>query len=226
MSNVWYAIPSKMEPAAAEVCLSKWRAQGYLLAVWRDRGDKPIDWALNLSGDYPGYHAAVNSLCREILRVDPEAEWVVTGGDDMTPDPERRAPQIAAECTEHFQGTFGVMQPTGDRWGEDAAGVALADRICGSPWMGREFCRRMYGGTGPFCEAYFHCFGDQEMLEVARGLGVLWQRRDLTHEHLRFDRLGLPMPPYLERSHRIISETARIFHERQAAGFPGHEPIL
>ena len=44
--------------------------------------------------------------------------------------------------------TFGVMQPTGDRWGE-RNGIATIDRIAGSPWMGREFCRRMYHGSGP-----------------------------------------------------------------------------
>jgi len=224
--SVYYAIPSKMQPADAEQCLSKWRQQGYLLAIWRDTGDLPVDADLLLTGKYEGYHHAVNALCREILNRHPDAEWIVTGGDDMTPDPAKPAPLIAAECTEYFRGTFGIMQPTGDRWGEDASGLALADRICGSPWMGREFCRRMYAGRGPFSEAYYHCYGDEEMLDVARAMGILWQRRELTHYHYRFDREGKPMPSYLERGHQEINRTARIFAERKAAGFPGHQPIL
>jgi hypothetical protein len=86
------------------------------------------------------------------------------------------AKQIAKECTAHFGGTFGVMQPTGDRWANGSI-----DRICGSPWLGREFCTRMYHGKGPMYGGYLHMFGDEELQHVATRLGVLWQRRDLTH---------------------------------------------
>ena len=87
--------------------------------------------------------------------------------------------------------TFGVMQATGDRWGENEPWAraqfpdapAYIDRICGSPWIGREFARRMNQGKGPFWREYFHMFADEELQCVAQRLGVLWQRRDLTHHH-------------------------------------------
>lgn len=174
--NIWFAVPSKRSPEEAETCLSKWREMGYKIALWRDVGDPEIPCDLLLVGEYKGYHNAVNALCREILARDPDAEWIVTGGDDMEPDPNKRAEVIAAECTEHFGGTFGVMQPTGDitAWSE-----SHVDRICGSPWMGREFCRRMYGGNGPFWHSYYHMYGDEEMHEVCKSLGLLWNRSDL-----------------------------------------------
>ena len=79
--------------------------------------------------------------------------------------------------------TFGIMQPTGDRWGADEPWAkalfpdapAYIDRICGSPWIGREFARRMNEGAGPFHPAYRHMFADEELQCVAKRLGVLWQ---------------------------------------------------
>src|SRR5258708_96797 len=127
-----------------------------------------------ICGPYPGYAQAVNGLVRGVLEWDPTCNWIVTGGDDVFPDPNHTADEIAEQCRQHFawqncrvnpEGiycpperrnalnrefeTFGVMQPTGDSYGEQPSlpsdhpmRGSYATRVCGSPWMGREFCLR------------------------------------------------------------------------------------
>jgi len=216
--TVWFAVPSKRPPAYAEKVLAKWRDLGYKLALWRDLGDAPIDCDLALFDRYRGYHHAVNKLVHGILTQDPEAAWIVTGGDDIDPVVGVRAETLGAECSRHFGGTFGVMQPCGDTW-------CCPNSFCGSPWMGREFCRRMYGGRGPFCEAYYHMYGDNEMWQVSQALGILWPRPDLTHYHHHWQREKLPEPEFLKLACKAHGTLAKLFQERKAAGFPGHEPI-
>lgn len=111
--SVCYAIPSARPMEEAEPILKKWLAQGYKIFLWRDKpkpGDySEIDWCRRLgmtatwAADYPGYAVAVNQMCMRILAVDPEADWIVTGGDDVEPDPNKRADEIAAECSAHFR---------------------------------------------------------------------------------------------------------------------------
>lgn len=265
--SVWYAIPSKRPAADAEHVLKFWRYQGYKIALVRDFVD--LDFYGDLTyfsepiwGGYPGYAPAVNYLCKQILLEDSEAEWIVTGGDDILPDPMKTAEEIARECSDHFwlqsfavptpgvdrsvyfqtferdfrkRALFGVMQATGDRWGEDDPYAkikwpdrpAYIDRVCGSPFMGREFCRRMYGGDGPLYHGYRHMFEDEELQAVAERLGVLWQRRDLTHHHQHYARQGKPCPEFLKEvsGQKHWAESQLLFTQRQAAGFPGHEPI-
>lgn len=255
--SVWFAIPSKRPPAEARPVLDLWRDRGYLVALFRDAGDEVLDYHLTIRGSYPGYGAAVNRLCREILEIDRAAEWIVTGGDDVEPDLEHSAEEIAAQCFSHFNlyhvkryldglgpdcdghvGTFGVMQPTGDRWGDEAwsrqrwpDAPAYIDRICGSPWLGREFCRRMYGGRGPLFEGYHHMYVDEELQGVAQKLGVLWQRRELTQKHNHWGRkpgaTKADIPDFLQfaNSDPEWEKAKALFESRKAAGFPGHEPI-
>jgi hypothetical protein len=261
--SVWYCIPSKRPPEEAEKCLKLWRERGYKIALWSDtRQDaeaKRPDWWQANSTDYhgstdtyPGYASAVNHLVRCVLEFDHEAEWLVTGGDDIEPDANHSAEEIARECSEYFwhyfdaehrlptltieqATTFGVMQPTGDRYGADERhlgerGSAYIDRVCGSPWMGREFCRRMYQGNGPLFEGYFHMGEDEELQAVATKLGVLWQRPDLIHFHRHWARKNkdrADMPKFLERANSAEEwqKYKQIFAERKTAGFPGSEPL-
>lgn len=250
--SVWLAIPSKRPPEEAECVLREWRERGYRIALWRDKGDSCAGFGKGMvvlgEGGYPGYAAAVNFLCRFILRSDSHASWIVTGGDDVLPDPNCTAEEIAAELNAHFRiidlsiakgrSTFGVMQPTGDRWGEEEpinrqlfpSAPAYIDRICGSPWLGRAFCERMYGGQGPLCSEYSHMYVDEELQNVAQRLGVLWQRRDLTHYHKHWARVhGLvtDMPPFLQvaNSQSAWRKAKATFEARKAGGFPGHEPL-
>lgn len=230
--SVWYAIPSKRPVSVAENILELWAHQGYRLAVWRDFGDDPVRADLVIEGSYFGYARAVNALCGLILRVDDAATWIVTGGDDVEPDRAYDADEIGAECTAHFGGTFGVMQPTGDRWGADEHQPnvrpdrrAYIDRVAGSPWLGRDWCARMYGGQGPLWSGWQHMFEDEELQAVAERRGVFWQRPDLIHLHRHWARERKPEPEYLKAANSTFHQAQALFRERAAAGFPGHEPL-
>jgi hypothetical protein len=158
-----------------------------------------------------------------------DADWFVTGGDDVLPDPNKSAEEIARECSEHFaqlhmdyseyeppehadtgvhpftmqarvmtgeqMQTFGVMQPTGHRYGEDptnpnpALRTAYIDRVAGSPWMGRSWCERINQGKGPLWPEFQHMHVDEALRAVAVKLGVYWERPDLIHFHNHW---GLP----------------------------------
>lgn len=246
---MWYCIPSARPPVEAEACLSKWRAQGYHCAIWRDGlapiSNEPFTNTLIYYGGtqaYPGYARAVNHLVELVLKCDPDCDWVVTGGDDVSPDGAHTADEIAAQCSDYFRGgdcqkscgcrTYGVMQPTGHRWGDDAYSrgrwpdaPAYIDRIAGSPWIGRSFAQRINGGKGPFWSEYRHCWSDQELQEVATKLGVFWQRRDLVHLHNHWMLKGEKEPPHLIEANKTYLSDKPLFTRRQAANFPGHEPL-
>lgn len=254
MTTVWYVIPSKRPLPEASICLEAWKDMGYCTAILREPcDDRPATADICLPvREYLGWARSVNLLVASGLAHAPEAEWFVTGGDDYFPDPNKRAEDIARECTEHFAepareargmlpwlgsahylsyGLMGVMQPTGDRWGE-RNGIATIDRIAGSPWMGREFCRRMYHGAGPMYNGYYHNFADEELQCVAEQLGVFWQRRDLTQEHRHWARPRGDWRDAPDWAHKINNpefsdwnKSKALFAARKAAGFPGHEPL-
>lgn len=234
--SVWYCIPSARPVEEAQKCVNAWRKMGYKVALWRDQVDG-IDCDMLVVSAYPGYAEAVNTLTREVLAMDKQCGWVVTGGDDVYPDQIKRADEIADECETFFakfpeafgfphRHTFGVMQPTGDRWGEDQFGSAYIDRVAASPWMGREFCETAYGGNGPLYHGYTHMFVDEELWNVAKLLGVYWERRDLTHRHEHWARDGkAKMPDFLAsaNSPEHWRQFKALFENRKAARFPGHE---
>ena len=234
--SVWLTIPSARPPAEAEKCLALWRKQGYRIALWRDMpawdapSDPPFEF-MHVEPMYPGYAEAVNRLISQVMALDPHAEWFVTGGDDVEPDLNHTADEIAPQLTAHFAGTFGVMQPTGDRFARGSI-----DRIAGSPWIGREFARRMYGGNGPYWHEYTHMFVDEEIQCVAEKYGVFWQRRDLIHLHHHFQResvalnspaIDKPRPAFLDEANspEHWGKYQAIFKARKVAGFPGSEPL-
>ena len=220
--EVYYAIPTK-EPAKARTCASMWHAMGYKVAFLMDHdADVAVGADLVITGKYVGYPAALRTLCLALHDI----EVVVTGGDDILPDPRKMADEIAKEFLEYFPTTFGVMQPTGDRWILDKDGRAASERICGSPWMGREFRRRINGGTGPFWHEYFHFYCDEEMHDVCERLGVLWQRPDLTHYHDHWLRQqARKRHEYLLKAKADEMRAKALFNTRKAANFPGHEPL-
>lgn len=237
--NIWYAIPSARPAAEANAMLDQWRRLGYRIAVYLNPVSRMSEIDANLkiaTEDYHGYGRAVNDLVRVILEKDPDAEWIVTGGDDIQPDLAHTAQAIGEQCARHFNGTFGVMQPTGDRWGVGEPGPwprdsAYIDRICGSPWMGREFCRRINGGRGPMREEFRHMFVDEAMQEIALKYGLLWQRRDLIHYHRHWARKpGTEMsmcPDFLMavNTPEHWRESRELFNRLKAAGWPESDPI-
>jgi len=253
---VWLTIPSARPAAEAQACIDKWRAMGYMTAIQRDTGTDPVDCDYLVMKPWEGYAKACNGLIKDVMEMDADAQWFVLGGDDTDPDPNKRADVIARECGNYFGGcprlatvdlgvpkdtpglyppsayeTFGVMQPTGDRY----AGGSI-DRIAGSPWIGREFCERAYGGNGPLWSEYRHMFEDEELREVAMMLGVYWMRPDLTHLHRHFMRASLdinsaavskPIPPHLAEANSAAhwNKFKALYERRKAAGFPGHEVL-
>lgn len=225
--SVWYCIPSARPVAEANVCLHKWRELGYGVAVHRDPekvGEPEVDADLVLYRPYTGYAESVNWLCKIVLK-DPSISIIVTGGDDIDPDPRRDPKELEAKFFKNFNGTFGVMQPTGDRWMIEN-GKSSEERVCSSPWIGREFCERMYGGQGPLWPGWLHFFVDQELHEVALKLGVLRHAKDICQYHHHWMREGGKRPPHLSEARLDWSSARALFEQRAAAGFPGHEPLL
>ncbi len=249
MSNVWLTIPSARPPAEAEPILRKWMKQGYKVALWCDKtGNITPPWAIVhgcadyvMGWEYQGYARAVNELIAAVMLKDPEAEWFIAAGDDTEPDLDHTAEEIAEQCGRHFSvlegygkrtfGTFGVMQPTGDRFAEGSI-----DRIAGSAWLGREFCRRINQGKGPLWPEYVHNFVDEELQNVAIKYGIFWQRPDLIQLHRHFQResdrinspaVSRPIPAHLKTafSPEGWGPYKAIFEKRKATGFPGSEPI-
>lgn len=259
--SVWLTIPSARPPAEAEKVLSKWRAQGYKIALQRDEDAEALVWresgykreltpkcVFTLPHDailfrpYSGYAEAVNRMVEHAMWVDPVAEWFIAAGDDTEPDMNHTAEEIARQCCDYFKKgddltfpecghTFGVMQPTGDRFAEGSI-----DRIAGSAWLGREFCRRINQGKGPLWPEYVHNFVDEELQNVALKYGIFWQRRDLIHLHRHFQRendsltspaISKPTPEHLKAafSPEGWGPYKAIFDRRKAQGFPGSEPI-
>ncbi len=212
--SVWFVIPSARPYAEAEPILSLWRNRGYRIGLWRDPGPETERFAECLIiRPYEGYARAVNALVKQVLVIDPDCTWIVTAGDDTHPDPNHTADEIATQLTEHFKGTFGCFQPTGDTWGfshhshtptimvdgrcsqcgqgKDAPRHltgSYISRVAGSPWMGRDFCQRINRGTGPLHEGYWHCGEDEELMAVAIKYGCFLQRSDLIHTHLNWGR--------------------------------------
>lgn len=223
--SVWVTIPSARPPLEVEAFVEKWRKLGYLVALRRDLGAVLPKCDHIQCGEYHGYAKAVNGLIRDVIRLDSGAQWFVAAGDDITPDQTKRADDIEAECIAHFSGSFGCMQPTGDPWA-DAHG-RMIERIAGSPWIGREFADRTYGGRGPYFEGYTHCFLDNEIMDVAKILGVFWQRPDLTHYHAHWTREKRPMPPYLREANSKTHwrKFRELYLDRKLQGFPGHEVL-
>ena len=229
--NVWLCLPSARPVAEVNARMDLWRAQGYKIALWRDRLDGVVT-DFRKVGAYPGYAQTVNYLARTVLWHDQQCDWIIAAGDDTDPDPTRRAAEIARECSDYFLGSFGVMQPTGDPWSDNAG--RIIERIAGSPWLGREWCFRAYGARGPLWPGYTHCFADEELQLVAQRLGVFWQRPDLTHLHHNWARPkpgGPPfgahadMPEFLADANSVAhwQKYSRLFAQRKAAGFPGSE---
>lgn len=217
--SIWVSIPTAREHGGT---LPLWKARGYCVAAFLDAGSVPLACAdLCVVDKYISFTNSVNHLIRLVAAKDPEAQWFVVAGDDI--DPDAHAPEeIAKECVEHFSGTFGVMQPTGDRWCI-MDGTCASERVCDSPWIGREYALRANQGQGAYCEAYFHFFCDEELHEVAKQYDLLWHRPDLYHTHHHWSREGKPRPPHLHPAKLNWAHAKSLYQQRKDAKFPGHE---
>lgn len=216
--DVWLALPSA-NPEAARRTLPAWRAQGYRVAMLQDRVrfDAPeADRVLRVEA-YPGWAGSINLLCAQA--VPRTASIVVAAGDDMLPDPAHQAPEIACQFLAHFPDAMGVMQPQGDTY-------LRARDYCGSPWLGRGWIDRAYQGQGPMPPGYRHGWADLELYWVARGLGRLWERPDLTQRHEHFWRDGGTRPPHRARTADPSDrQDVQRYLARRWLSFPGCEPL-
>lgn len=240
--SVWFCIPSARPAAVATECLDAWRSMGYRIALLR-QGELIAGDLVISTERYLGWAASTNMLVREVMERDLEAQWFVGGGDDYLPDLEHSADEIAAQCTEHFSGTYGVMQCTGDRWGSDDMWAkkmypdapAYIDRIAGSPWMGREFCQRAWKGQGPMHPGFHHMHGDECLTLYAEHFGIYWRRRDLTQLHNHWGRptndnpspSKADMPAFLAEvnSRAHWDESKALLNQLRETNFSGWEPL-
>lgn len=234
--KVWFVLPSRRE--GQDSTLSAWREMGYGVAVTREPHLEPAIADITIPMvKYIGWPMSVSLLIKRVLCEHPETRWFVSGGDDTLPDEKLHPNEIAADCEEYFWHRFalgplfGVMQPTGDDW-IDSQGKII-ERVAGSPWIGRKFATRMYGGAGPLYLGYRHVFADEELQLVAQRMGCFWQRPDLTHKHRHWARLSngnAERMPGWAKDNGIYGEAewkhgSELFRRRKAAGFPGHEPL-
>lgn len=216
MIDIWYAVPSANKERC-EGCFGLWKDRGYKTAVLIDKGrSAPKNADLVVEADpYPGYYGSFIQLCRAI---GPGAQIVITGGDDILPDP-REAQEIGEEFLERFPDGFGVMQPLGDN-------MPGGETICASPWVGYGWIKRAYRGNHPVWPGYIAFFGDQELREVSKKLGVLWQRYDVNQYHHHWSRPGGPQKlDYQSRNDGFWAADEKLYYSRKQGGWPGHEPL-
>jgi len=216
--SVWYLCPSARPRREAESCLQAWLDFGCRVMIIR-QGEPlvlpiyqyPVDF-------YAGWAVSNNHLIKTVLSIDMHVDWFVCGGDDYWPDEHFDSHLVANQCREYFKGTLGVMQPTGDRYGDGYIDTAAA-----SPWIGREFAERSYSGHGPFRDEYFHLYADTELQQVATKLGVFGQRPDIKQEHKHWSRMGNPKPLFADDLYNIYGPRDKALYEsRRGTGFPGH----
>jgi len=218
MPQVAVCFPS-CNPERAATATERWLAQGYEARIFVETGFAPYPAGaiLTIADASPGYFAACNVLAR--AAIEHGCDVVVCIGDDMDPDPYKLGPEIAAEYMEHFPDGFGVMQPIG-------SGEPGVDVICGSPWFGRGWVERAYGSLGPLWSGYHQFFGDQELAVVAKRLGVLWQRSDLSQHHHHWLFPGGPQKTdYQKANDRWWKPDEKLYRERAKANFPNSNPL-
>jgi len=210
----WVVWPTAAPAIAAKTC-KRWQDRGYHVCLLAEEpgsleatgADKTV-----YQDKWEGFGKAVNRLCREV-----PGPVVVVAGDDVFPHPQCSGSEIADRFLRAFPDTFGVMQPTGDPYG----GYMSA---CISPWIGRAFIERSYGGKGPYCEEYHHCYSDKELQDVAAATGCFKQDPALVQKHEHWGRSKNVWPERLPHHYRIgdaLPTDEKLYKTRKAAKFPG-----
>lgn len=210
----------------AQKAEAAWSAHGYKMLFYQDPGTTPFGLhpdSKSVIAPYRGVWHATNDLAREALKIGAEA--CLFAGDDMTPDPKHDANEIAEQYFSRFHDGFGLMQPCGDPQGTDSSGKSAAARICGSPWFGRGWIERSYGGHGPTLGDYYHFYGDEELAVIGEKLGVMWWRPDLTQFHYHWSFGHTQHEAYHGKAQKHWEADQALFFQRKAQNFPGHEPL-
>src|SRR5690349_13490060 len=199
-SKVWFAIPVAQACVdEAQRTFEEWNALGYNCIALVNGPKHPENCVCREVSTYLGWAWATNLLA-EFLG--SQFDWLIAGGHDVFPHPDLKAAEISAQCTEHFKGTFGVMQPCGDAYG------ALADKsACVSAWIGRKFCTK----HGPFHEGYYHFWADTELKHVAEIENSLWWREDLSQYHDHHLRKPGARPTHLREANARAKADGALF---------------
>lgn len=221
--NCWVLYPSANHERAAR-CRDLWRQRGYRVGIFLDRGSPTTEADIVVQGEFHGYWAACNLLSRIVFH-HRGAEVVTLIGDDMIPDPLSTASSIGEAYLRRFPDGFGIMQATGDPQGKDKHGVPAAARICGSPTFGMGWNERAYHGTGPCPEMYKSYWGDEELWNVAKRLGVLWLEPKFSFLHRHWSFGHEPRQPSHEKNEGNSRRDREMFQARKQAGFPGSDPL-
>lgn len=208
--RIWVAFPST-DPARAEETAGRWAALGYKTLVMFNAEQYRLinaDLVFRIAV-YEGYFRAQNFACQKLVR-DHGADIVVCGSDRIAPIEGRAASQLGATFWAKFPNGLGVMQPVG--------GAPPGD--CPSPWVGRNFILRTYGGAGPFHERYFQYFGGRELFAVARSMDRLWLREDVAQP-----RVTQTEQDFFQKHNRgaYYARDAAIFAERSTVTVPPFE---
>lgn len=218
MLNIYVLIPTVLKDHAPEI-LAKWKAKGYKLGLFvNPETVVGVLHDLLIRAEYPGVWNAWNALARAAVACG--ADVCILAGDDMEPDPNYTAQEIAEQYLARFPAGEGVMQPCGDPQGIDDSGRPAAARICGSPWIGREWIKRAYRGSGPVNGAYNAFYADEELFHVAGLMGKLWMESRLSQFHRHHSWGHLPIQDYHKRNQRRWLEDKKLFEKRLEDGFP------
>ena len=95
---MWVTIPSARPVAEVAKWAAAWHERGYKIALWREGSTAQISVPGLIIMDsyyYPGYARAVNWLVGAVSRYYADAEWFIAAGDDVFPDPNHTADEIA-----------------------------------------------------------------------------------------------------------------------------------
>lgn len=222
-NQVWLAMPSA-NIEMAQKTFPAWKHRGYKIAivcpVRLSEAYRPlVDMLITETetGGYRGWPVSVNYLCKKLTL----ADIIIAAGDDMYPDENHSADELRLQFIEHFNGTLGVMQPYGDKFGSMAC--AECEQICGSAWLGRDFRNRVNKSKGPLWEDYFHMWADTELYQVAKKHECLWIREDLSQYHAHRLRKHHRFIPNIPRGNFEVAKN--LYYKRKEAGFPNTDLI-
>jgi hypothetical protein len=212
--SVWIAVPTVDPPHLCEWATA-WRTLGFHVALLFDEGHEVVHAPvadIAVWEPYRGWAAAVNSLASRVFW--RGADIMVTGGDDIWPDPHWDAQRLAERFAAEFPDFDGVAQPSGGN-------VHDTDTCCIAPLIGCGWWARHYRARGPFWPEYFHFWTDSELHDVAardKRL-ALWPQVAWRHEHwfLR----GTEPTPHLRIARSRNEQDREMYLARKAAAFPG-----
>ena len=207
----------------ANQAVEAWAKMGYRTLVYQDLGSTPCQADVVQMGRFTGYYRIINGLVETAFC--EGADLVTCASDDMRPDPETPANEIAAMYLDRFPEADGVLQATGDPQGKDEKGRPAAARICGSPAFGRGWVMRAYQGEGPFHSGYRSYFADEELYEVAKREMRLWQEPNLKIDHLHWSWGRMKKQQYHNIAQLNWECDRELFQERKAQGFPGSKML-